>query len=203
MTDDYPLRYAYAIGNNIYLRYLTEEDARGEWHLWFNAAAITRNVIAQRWPISPEKQVEYLQGLNRSKDRLALAIVDRVTNKHIGIGSLSKIDPVHRRAEMSCVIGDYNYQNGIHTIEALAILTEIGLVRLNLHKLYATAVESSEAGIRLTRMVGYRESGRYREHAAVDGNYEDVIIQEIFQRDWLESPRRPKSIAWPGGDGHA
>ena len=78
------------------------------------------------------------------------------------------------------------------------MLTEIGLVRLNLHKLIATGLTTSERGLRLNRLLGYTESGRYRENAFVEGEWVDNLILEIFQRDWLKSPRRPKTLAWPG-----
>jgi len=194
----HPEEFAYAVGRSVYFRYLTEDDARGDWHRWFNAPHITRNLAAQAWVNTPEAQVAYLENLSRTKDRLALALIDRKTHKHIGIGSLSKIDVVNRRAEMSLVIGSTEHQDGLHALEALAMLTEIGLVRLNLHKQVATGLATSEAGLRLTRTLGYVESGRMREHAFVDGAWVDCVHLEIFQRDWLTSPRRPKSIAWSG-----
>lgn len=192
----FPVEFAYAVGRAVYFRYLTEEDARGNWHHWFNSPSVTQNLSAQYWVNYPESQVTYLENLRRSRERLALAVVDRETHEHIGIGSLSKLDVLNRRAEMSLVIGSAAHRDGIHALESLAMLTEIGLVRLNLHKLVATGLVISEAGLQLTRLLGYVDTGCFREHAFVNGKWVDCVHLEIFQRDWLTSPRRPKTIEW-------
>lgn len=204
MTDNtsalsnYPLEFAYAVGKHVYFRYLDEADAGGEWHLWFNSPEVTRGLAAQHWVNTPEDQLAYLHQLRASRDRLALAVIDRESNRHIGIGSLSKIDFINRRAEMSLVIGSASHQDGFHALESLALLTELGLAKFNLNKLVATGLAISEGGLRLTKFLGYTETGRFREHAFVDGKYVDCIIMEMFQRDWLTSGRRPRSIAWGG-----
>ena len=192
----YPEEFAYAVGRAIYFRYLTEDDARGDWHLWFNSPEVTANMIMQRWVNTPEDQLDYLAGLRRSRERLALAVVDRASHRFIGIGSLSKIDTINRKAEMSVVIGPADCRDGVRGLEALSLLTEIGLVRLNLNKIIATSMENSEAGIRMTKLLGYTETGRFREHGFIDGRYVDCIIMEMLQREWLDAPRRPKSIRW-------
>lgn len=194
--ESFPVEFAYAVGATVYFRYLTEEDARGNWHHWFNAPNVTQNLAAQYWVNHPESQISYLEGLRRSRERLALAVVDRKTHEHIGIGSLSKLDVLNRRAEMSLVIGSDAHRDGVHALESLAMLTEIGLVRLNLHKLVATGLVSSEGGLKMTRLLGYADTGCFREHAFVNGKWVDCAHLEIFQRDWLVSPRRPKTIAW-------
>lgn len=192
----YPVEFAYAVGSSVYFRYLTEADALGNWHHWFNSPAVTQNLAAQYWVNTPDAQLEYLQKLRSSKERLALAVVDRKTNEHIGIGSLSQLDMLNRRAEMSLVIGSAAHRNGIHAIESLAMLTEVGLVRLNLHKLIATGLSSSERGLSLTKLLGYTQTGCFREHAFVGGVWVDCVYLEMLQREWLNSARRPKTIGW-------
>lgn len=194
----YPTEFAYAIGKTVYFRYLTEADAVGDWHLWFNSPDVTRNLADQHWLNPPQSQSAYLQHLRQGRDRLAVAVVDRESDRMIGVGSLSKIDAINRRAEMSLVIGSAQHRDGFHAIESLAMLTEIGLAKLNLHKLVATGLVTSEAGLKMTRLLGYTESGRFRDHAFVEGRYIDCIILEMFQKDWLVSARRPKSISWSG-----
>jgi diamine N-acetyltransferase len=192
----YPVRFAYAVAKHVYLRYLTEADARGDWHLWFNSPEVTRNLAGQTWVNTPEEQVGYLQKLRTSRDRLTLAVVDRATDVLVGVGGLSKIDNVNRKAEMSLVIGSAEHREGLHALEALTLFTEIGLARFNLNKVIATGLVISEAGLKMTRFLGYKDSGVFREHAFVEGRYVDCVILEILQREWLNSPRRPKSIQW-------
>ncbi len=188
----YPIDFAYAKGKHVYLRYLTEEDAKGEWHLWFNSPVITRYVGLRRWFNTVEDQLDYLRYLKSTKDRLALAIVDIKSNKHIGICSLGSIDYFSRNAEMSCIIGDESFHKGYYALEAMAMITEIGFTKLNLHKIYATGAENNRNGIKLTELLGFKKSGRYEKHTFIDGRYVDVIILEIFQEEWFKSKKRPK-----------
>ena len=88
----YPSEFAYARGEHVYFRYLTEEDAKGEWHLWFNSPEVTQYMGARRWFNTIDNQLEYLQYVKTTKDRLTLAIIDIKTNKHIGVCSLGSID---------------------------------------------------------------------------------------------------------------
>ncbi|OHB72663.1 MAG: hypothetical protein A2W23_00820 [Planctomycetes bacterium RBG_16_43_13] len=188
----YPSEFAYARGEHVYFRYLTEEDAKGEWHLWFNSPEVTQYMGARRWFNTIDNQLEYLQYVKTTKDRLTLAIIDIKTNKHIGVCSLGSIDYINRHAEESCVIGDKKFQNGLYALESIAMITEIGFSRLNLHKIYATGAESNQNGLMLTKLLGYKESGRFKEHSFIKGKYEDSIILEILQVDWFKSPKRPK-----------
>ncbi len=201
--SQHSVEFAYAVGSSVYFRYLTEADAVGNWHHWFNSPDVTQNLAAQYWVNTPDGQLEYLQILRRSKERLAVAVVDRRTHEHIGIGSLSKLDMLNRRAEMSLVIGSAAHRSGIHALESLAMLTEIGLVRLNLHKLVATGLACSEGGLNLTKLLGYVQTGCFREHAFVGGAWMDGVHLEILQREWLKSHRRPKTIGWSSNEQHA
>jgi RimJ/RimL family protein N-acetyltransferase len=194
--SSFPIEFAYAVGASVYFRYLTEADAAGNWHHWFNSPDITKNLAAQYWVNTPDQQLKFLQNTQSSRDRLVLAIIDRNTHEHIGVGSLSKLDLLNRRGEMSLVLGSAVHRSGIYSLESLAMLTEIGLVRLNLNKLVATGLASSEGGLKLTKILGYIETGRFREHAFVNGVWEDCVYLEILQREWLGSPRRPKTIGW-------
>jgi len=190
----FPIAGAYAVGRTVYFRYPTDADAVGAWHHWFNSPDVTRNLVAHYWPNTPEDQLAYVREVRKSRQRLLLSIIDRSSGAHIGVGSLGSIDYVNRRAEVSLVIGERNYRDGFRALECLSMLTEIGLCKLNLNKLVATSLAISTAGLQLDTLLGYRECGRWHEHAFVDGKYVDCVLLEMFQRDWFNSPKRPKSL---------
>jgi RimJ/RimL family protein N-acetyltransferase len=190
----FPISGAYAVGRTIYFRYPTNADAIGRWHHWFNSPDVTRNLVAQYWPNTPEDQLAYLQEVRKSRQRLLLAIIDRASGTHIGVGSLGSIDHVNRRAEVSLIIGEPSFRDGFRALECLSMLTEIGLAKLNLNKLVATSLDISTAGLQLDSLLGYRECGRWHEHAFVEGKFADCVLLEMFQRDWLVSAKRPKSL---------
>lgn len=190
----YPQEYAYAKGKTVYLRYLTEEDAKGDWHLWFNSPEVTHFLSARYWFNTPQHQLDYLKYVSSTRDRIALGICDIKTNKLIGVCSLGSIDYVHRHAEISSVIGDAKFRNGFAAMEAFALMLEIGFTRLNLHKIFGAGLEANTAALEISKLMGLKESGRYREHCFVDGKYQDLIILEILQNEWLQSSKRPKQV---------
>lgn len=188
----YPREYAYARGKYVYFRYFTEEDARGNWHLWFNSPKITKYLLARKWLNKPEDQLKYFEYVRTTKDRLAVAVVDVKTDKLIGVCSIGSIDFINRHAEMSSIIGEEEFHKGSHALEAVAMITEIGFTRLNMHKLIGVGLEGNRNALEISKLLGYKESGRFKEHGFVEDHYEDAIILEIFQRDWLPSKKRPK-----------
>ncbi len=192
----YPVDFAYARGQYVYLRYLTQADARGEWHLWFNSPDITRYMLARRWINTPRDQLEYLKYLKSTRDRLALAVVDIKTNKHIGICSLGSIDYINSHAEVSCLIGNKKFHKFYYALETIQLMTEIGFSRLNLYKIFGVGLENNKAILNIVKLLGYKKSGRYKEHGFIDGKYVDAVIYEIFQKDWLRSSKRPKVIKY-------
>lgn len=189
-NSSYPIEFAYSTGKKVFFRYLTEADARGDWHHWFNSPDVMENLSDQVWTNPPENQLNYLETTRSSRDRLIVGVCDIKTGDLIGVGGLSKIDPVNRRAEMSIVIGSKKHRNGSYALDSMKLLTEIGLARLNLHKLTATALVTSTAGIEMTKLLGYKVCGTWKHHAFQNGCWVDCILMEIFQSDWLTSGRR-------------
>jgi len=194
MADNSDRQWCYARGEKVYFRYLTAEDAMGDWHRWFNCPKITSNLADQVWPNSVDNQLQHLAIINQRVDRLAVAICDVSTDMMIGIGGLSGMNQLHRRAEISIVIGSEEHRNGVITLEGLALLTEIGFSKFNLNKIIATSLASSDGGAGITKLLGYKEAGCFKNHVWVNGKWEDVIFMEVMQKDWLTSNKRPNLL---------
>ncbi|MFC1585763.1 GNAT family N-acetyltransferase [Fibrobacterota bacterium] len=188
----YPIEYAYAKGKLVYFRYLTEQDAISNWHLWFNSQEVTRNLVEQYWVNTPEDQINYLKMLRESRDRLTLAIVEIETNKHIGVGGLGTIRQFHKNAEVSVIIGEKKYRDGRYVFESLALLLEIGFTRLNLHKITASALIDNVQSQELNKLLGLKKAACLKEHYFSNGYYKDVVVYEVLRKDWLKSKRRPQ-----------
>mgnify|MGYP000190897343 FL=1 len=53
----------YVVGEHIYLRYPTEEDASGRWYEWFSDEETTKYLVDRYWPNSIESQLVFLKSL--------------------------------------------------------------------------------------------------------------------------------------------
>ena len=81
----------YKIGKQIYLRHPNEEDVNGKWHEWFSDEETTKYLSQRFWPNSKEAQLDFYRSLKSSRDKLVLSVINRSSDKHIGIVSLSSI----------------------------------------------------------------------------------------------------------------
>ena len=129
------MKNPYAVGKFVYLRLPEKEDVSGRWHEWFSDYKITKYLADRWWPNSIETQESFFNEINKSKNRLVLCIIDKKTNKHIGVCNLSGINWVHRYANIGVVIGEREFNSGLHSIETYRLLIEIAFKRLNLNSL--------------------------------------------------------------------
>ncbi|MFQ5913471.1 MAG: GNAT family N-acetyltransferase [Nitrospinota bacterium] len=181
---------AFAIGELIYLRHPTEEDARAHWHAWLSDPETTRYLTAQRWPNTVERQVEFLKSLTPYGSRMALAIVVKENHRHIGIASLSQIDYIHRYAYISNFIGEADYRKGPYALEAYSLMLEVAFLRLNLRMVLSSSVADHAAVRAIHERCGIREKGRIEKQFWVDGRYCDNVISAVTQEEWLETCRK-------------
>ena len=182
----------YIRGQSIYLTYPTEEDAKGEWHYWFHSHDLMSLVGRAPWPNSRKDQIKYLDNVRRSKDRLLLLIKILKNNKTIGVISLSKINYHHRSAESAIIIGNDNYRNGLFALEAVSMITEIGLINLNLNRIYSSTLLLNEGAHNLNKLLGWRKVGICKKSHYYKGRYVDSVIYEILKENWIKSNKRPK-----------
>ncbi len=190
---------AFATSSRIYMRFPTEADANGNWHNWLNDPAHQMLLGREVWPNSLSMQLQYLKDMEKDLSRLLLAICDKETHEHIGIASLSGINRFHQSAQTGLIIGSGNHLDGTYAIDSLALLTEIGLIRMNLHRLEASALLINQRSHLLNKVLGWKEVGIRRESHFCNGSFTDSIIYEILRSDWLNSSKRPSCEDLPQG----
>jgi len=176
----------YIIGKQIYLRHPTEEDALGKWHEWFSDEELTKHMNDRYWPNSKDSQLEYYKSLLNNKSRLALSVVNKSNDEHVGVISLSGINWVHRYAEIAMVIGEKKYMKGPVATESFALMLKVAFVRLNLLNLksaYSKANKNSEV---LHRLFKFKPVGIYEELLCIDGHLEDMVVEVLNNKLWFQ-----------------
>tara|TARA_B100001059_G_scaffold125245_1_gene125211 strand:+ start:985 stop:1566 length:582 start_codon:yes stop_codon:yes gene_type:complete len=188
------MKNPYSIGNNIYLRTPTKEDLNGKWHEWFSDPEITKYLADRWWPNSVEMQESFFSEINNSKTRLVLSIVDKKTDKHIGVGSLSSINWVHRYADLAVVIGDKKFRKGIYSIQAFHQLISIAFNKLNLINLRSVYVSEHQSTKTMNAIFGFEAAGSLKKFFFNGEKYVDINIEQLSKTNKLWNDN--KLINW-------
>lgn len=169
-----------------YLRPLRATDLNGGWPAWFNDSEVTRYQAKGFYPNTYEGQKKYYDSLIESRTDVVLAIVDRVSDRHIGNVGLHQIDYVHRTAVLGIVIGERDaWGRGIGARSWHAI-TSYGFKILNLHKICATFIEGNERSLKCALAAGYEVEGRQSKQIFKDGRYLDLVHLGLLRENWAE-----------------
>jgi RimJ/RimL family protein N-acetyltransferase len=183
---------AYMVGKHVYLRHPTEEDALGKWHEWFSDEQTTKYLADRFWPNTKEAQLEFLKSLN-DRSRLALSVVTKEKDKHIGIVSLSSINWVHRYADVAIVIGEKDYHKGAYSMEAFGLILKIAFLRLNLKTVKSAYASSNKASSTLHRIFKFQKVGIYEKLLFVDGHDDGLVVEKLDCETWLKRNMPRKS----------
>lgn len=175
----------YAMGLRVWLRALVEEDAEGPWHTWFSDEDVTKYLNYWR-PNTIERQRAFFRERVVSSGDLVLAVIDKATNHHIGIVSLSRIDWVHRFADIALVIGDKQArQKAVLGLEAFTLMLRVGFLRLNLENLKGGYADGQDHSRQILQALRFQEVGRYKDLFCIDGVSCDHVVVQLSRADWL------------------
>ena len=177
------LQDPFIVGDLCYLRALKESDLDGPYLSWLNDFEVTRYLEVGRTPSTPETLRAFFDDLQKSSDRILLAICDKSDNRHIGNISLRGIHPVHRRADLGIVIGDKDTWGKGYGTEATFLMVDFGFRRWNLHSIYLGVLTSNKAAIRAYEKCGFSIDGTDREAWWADGEFHDVHRMSILARE--------------------
>ena len=174
----------FIIGEKLYLRNLTPEDAEGSYPHWFNDPQVCRYNSHYKFPYSKEKALDYIRYANNAKDALILAIVDKTNDNHIGNVSLQEIDFINRNAEFAIIIGDQDYWGKGFAREAATLLIGHGFRELNLHRIYCGTSIENIGMQKLAGKIGMKQEGRRRQAILSAGSWVDIIEYGILRDEF-------------------
>lgn len=182
----------YAEGDVIYLRHPTSQDVEGRWHEWLSDEDTTRWLFQRQWPNSVEKQREFYESCRHAHDRLVLSIVDKKTDRHIGVCSLSAINWISRYGDIAILIGEAEFKTGPYVLEGMSLLLRIAFDRLNLRIVKSVYAASNEASQKIHDVFRFEEVGRVKGLIWDRGQYVDSVIAMLHSDDWRARNRPPK-----------
>lgn len=174
----------FLIGENIYLRPLSPDDVNGNYQYWLNDPELNVQNSHHVFPYTKADLAAYVAYSNR--DRLALAIVDKKTDAHIGNIALANIDYVNGRSDWGIIIGDKAYWRKGCSKEASLLLLRHAFTALNLRRIYSATTRDNAGGQKLMESVGMTSEGVRRNHLYKNGKYVDTLNYGVLKADFIK-----------------
>ena len=109
----------------------------------------------------------------------------RTDEQLIGVVGLHHIDWVHRRGDISIVVGERALQGQGHGTEAIRLLTAHAFEKLNLRKLTAGMWASNVASRRSFERVGFVLEATLRQSYWRRDRYEDELRLGLLRDEWV------------------
>jgi RimJ/RimL family protein N-acetyltransferase len=165
------------------LRALTPADIP-RWAHWFNSDVVTDQMNKGLFPNTERQQETWFDEVHRSRHDLLVGIVTRTDEQLIGVVGVHRIDWVHRRGDISIVVGERAFQGQGHGTEAIRLLTAHVFEKLNLRKLTAGMWASNVASRRSFERVGFVLEATLRQSYWRHNRYEDELRLGLLRDEW-------------------
>jgi RimJ/RimL family protein N-acetyltransferase len=183
---------AFLIGEKIYLRPLELEDVNEKYLQWVNDPEVVLGRIESYFPMTRDKQIEYVRSQLARKDVVMFAVIEKHTDSFIGVVKIGPINWIHRYTEHAFMIGDKSCWNKGYAREGILLILDYIFRHLNLLNVYAGASSPNRASIRKNERNGYKIEGIFKNKLFVNGNYVDHVIMSLSREEFLK--RNPEPI---------
>jgi [ribosomal protein S5]-alanine N-acetyltransferase len=110
----------------------------------------------------------------------------RYYGQSCGLVALSDLDLTDRTAMLWYLLGDAQLAGKGITTEAIRALLNVAFRDLELSSVYAWAMAQNEPSLRVLRKIGFREAGRLRHSATLDGQQTDRIYFDLLASEWAD-----------------
>ena len=164
-------------GERVVLRPFRPEDVEPLWRAKLDPMTWAQTTEAPLTPVTLEEhRARYSEP---AKDDSAQFAVD-VDQVLIGRAGMFSVDNLARHAEIGLSLLPEHQGKG-YGQDVLRVLVDYGFRSRNLRRIHLQTLASNEAALRAYRAVGFVEEGRLREHAWVEGAYDDVVLMAVLR----------------------
>jgi RimJ/RimL family protein N-acetyltransferase len=176
------MKVPFLIGERLYLRPLDEDDL-DRCLRWINDPEIVVT-LGRRTPMSRTTEREWLLGQYKDDHNLALAIVLKDGDRHVGNAGLHAISSFNRSAEFGLLIGDKDVWGEGYGPEAGRLILDHGFRQLGLHRIFLRVFSFNERAQRVYAKLGFVREGTLRESYFRDGTFHDTLVMSILREEW-------------------
>ncbi len=171
----------------VYFRAFEESDVESIYQ-WMNDDELKQLSIGLNKRVSREEVEEWIKARKRHDPYQAwFAICALETKEMIGYMCLTDIHYINSSAYFSGIlIGDPNYRDGQAYIESYLFMFEYAFERLNLNRLYGSALADHKVSITMAEVMYQKTEGILKQAIFKNGKYHDEVICAILKDEYFE-----------------
>jgi RimJ/RimL family protein N-acetyltransferase len=170
-------------GKLVCLRGVRREDMSA-YQRWLDNPMVTE-YLEMGWRPSTDLDLESAySSLVGDANNVAFVVVDRESQKPVGVCGLYLISWIARRAQFNILMGEpWSWDRGIGT-EALTLLLDYGFNRLNLESVNLGVNCENRRAIRSYEKAGFIVEGQRRKFIYRNGRHYDMIVMSILREEF-------------------
>ena len=135
-------------------------------------------------PVHFANHVDWFNAARRRSDVVLFAIRALADDRLVGTCQLHSIHPVYCSAELQIRIGSPGDRGKGYGSDAVYQLLRHGFDDRNLHRIGLHVFSDNQPAIRLYTKAGFKDEGRLREAAFIDGRFKDVLLFGLLRKDF-------------------
>ena len=165
------------------LKPVTVNDITSAYVNWLNDAEIMQHTEQQFRTTTLEDASDYVALMAQSKTDLFYGLFFEGT--YIGSIKLGKINPNHKTADLSYIIGDKSFWGMGIASKMIKKMVSLAFERLELEKIVAGVYATNLAYIRVLEKNRFVSGGKQRDQFIFRGKRIDGLIHGRLKPDWL------------------
>ena len=182
---------SYAVGEQVYLRPLEQEDAEAIVR-WFNDQDVARTL--RMWkPMTKGAEAHYLEEVARSEHDVVLGICLRDGDRFVGVTGLHGFELKNRSAMFGILVGEKDLWGKGYGTEATSLIVGVGFGTMNLNRIWLEVFSENERGIRAYEKVGFKREGTLRQTDYREGRWHDSLVMGMLRDEWKPAQPPPAS----------
>ena len=167
-------------GDRVVLRPLRPSDVEPLWRARLDPLTWAQTTEK---PLSPEPLEEMQARYAAPGPSGSAQFAVDVDGVLAGRAGLFGVDDLARTAEVGLTLLPEHRGQGLGQ-DVLRVLLGYAFRSRNLRRVHLQTLASNERALGAYRAVGFVEEGRLREHAWVEGAYDDVVLMAVLRSEW-------------------
>ncbi|EMJ3469010.1 GNAT family N-acetyltransferase [Vibrio harveyi] len=170
------------ITDNIFLRPLEKQDLPSRVK-WLNDPDIYQTLVSD-YPVSLAKTEAWFSKGLFDQSKVHFSILDRKSERLIGMTGLLQIDTRHSKAQMYITIGESEFHGRRYPDEIIPQLLKFAFEELNLNKVYLWTIPENSRGRRVYERNGFVKEAEMKEHMYCRGKFQTIIQHRVLKSEF-------------------
>jgi len=150
---------------------------------WINDPEVTENFVI-RYPMSHAQERAFIDSCAKpGYERAAFAVETLAEGTLIGGVDLGRTSPENRSASLGIAIGDKSRWDSGYGTDTMITVCRFGFEMMNLHRIELAVYARNARARHVYEKVGFKVEGRLRDGRYKFGEYDDVIVMGLLQRE--------------------